>query len=653
MTFLNLDFETYSEAKIKQVGAQYYARHPSTEALMLGWAIDDEPVQVWDITSEIDMPFDLAMALYDHKVLVKGYNATFERLILKFCLGIDLPYERFRCTQVRAYGLAFTGSLEDVADQFNIGINKDPRGRALINRFSKPQPASHNVRRWTRENDPEGWAEFMEYCKRDVETERELWKRCEPYHFPEIEWERYALDQKINDRGVPVDRAFIDAAIEISATEKESLKDQMRELAMPTALHNPNSGPQLHDWLKAQGTKLADLTKETIAFALSSYDLKPKVAEMLKLKQQLAKTSVTKFNAFKRVLSPENVVRGMFQFCGASRTLRAAGRIVQLQNLARGGNTTNDPSTAAEIMLESGHEVSKLLYGNVMGLLSDTVRAAIKAPEGSLLNVSDLGSIESRVLGWMTDCKMINDCFREGRDTYKTLAVTMFNVPYDEVTKKMRDFCKPPVLGGGYMLGWRGLISYAAGMGVTMTKEEAELAINTLRESWPEVVAFWAWCKDAVFYTTQTGRPYEGPHGLRTFAHGEFLCIGLPSGRNLYYHQPRIELREAPWGQMIDTFTYMGTDRHRNNAWCRISAHAGGTTENIDQAISRDIVYEWMDRADEAEFDLFLHCHDEIGAVEKRDRIEEMNELIRQPIDWAPGLLLDADGYTAVRYKKD
>jgi DNA polymerase len=167
------------------------------------------------------------------------------------------------------------------------------------------------------------------------------------------------------------------------------------------------------------------------------------------------------------------------------------------------------------------------------------------------------------------------------------------------------------------------------------------------------VVAFWKWCKDAVFYTTQTGKPFEGPHGLRTFALGEFLGIRLPSGRNLRYHQPQILPRMAPWGQVIDAFTYMGTNRHKNNKWERISAHAGGITENITQAIARDVLYEWMDRADKVGFNLFLHVHDEIGSIEKGDRLEEMNALIREPISWAPGLLLDADGYVAQRYKKD
>jgi DNA polymerase len=655
VTTLYGDFETFSETNIKTVGAQYYARHSSTEALMFGWAIDDEPVQVWDIINQDQVHPQLREALLDPEVLISAFNAQFERLILEFCLMMKIPYERFRCSQVRAFGLAFAGSLENIADHFDVGINKDPRGKYLINRFSKLQPKSHKVNRWTRQNDPQGWAEFMEYCRQDVETERALVKKCTPYHFPDIEWSRYFLDQKINDRGVPVDQPLVECAITIVAAEKDFLKAQMREVATPYELSNPNSGSQLTEWLLRQGTYTSDLTKDTVIRILEDDRLKPRVKDMLKLKQQLAKTSVSKYTAFRKVLSPEGVVRGMFQFGGASRTLRAAGRIVQLQNLTRGGTVTYDPDTAIELMINGGRDLINLFYGNTMGLLSDCIRAVIKAPDGLVLNVSDLHSIESVVLGWMTDCKMINDCFASGRDTYRTLAMTMFNVPYDQVTKEMRTFCKPPVLGGGYMLGWKGLISYAAGMGVTMTPKEAKLAINTLRANWPEVVEFWSWCKRAVFFTTQTGKPYPGPHGLSTFAYGEFLCIRLPSGRNLYYHKPEINKIPAPWdpSQMIDAFTYMGSNRHKNGIWDRISAHAGGITENIDQAISRDVLYTWMDRADKAGFDLFLHVHDEIGSIEKTDRLAEMNSLIEKPISWAPGLKLGAAGYTAVRYKKD
>lgn len=656
MSHLHLDFETYSEADIKRCGAYHYAMHPSTEALMLAWAIDDGPIGIWDIAAEEDKPGVLFAALACESVQILAFNATFERLILKHCMGIDLPISRFRCVQVRSYGLAFVGGLDAVADQFNLGIEKDARGKALINRFSKPQPKSHKVRRWTAENDPEGWEEFKQYCIQDVEVERQLWKKCEPYHFPEEEWANYALSEKINDEGVPVDTALLKSALETAETEKARLKAAMMEL-MP-GVANPNSRDQLIEWLRTQGCVMLDATKDAVAATLEKYpDEDSTIHKVLRLKQQLAKTSVTKWAAFARALCPDGRVHGMFQFGGASRTMRWAGRIVQLQNLARGGNATKDPSTAADILSAGGYKAVLPLYGNVMGLLSDTTRAAITAPPGDRMIVTDLSSIESRVLGWVADCKAINDAFANGLDTYRVFAVEMFGVGYDEVTKQQRNFSKPPVLGGGYMLGGKGLVGYAEGMGVIMSTEEADAAIKVWREKHPEVVDFWAWCKKAVFHTTLTGQEYPGPHGLKTFSHGEFLCIRLPSGRNLYYYQPKILKGRAPWGDMIDQFTYMGTDRHRNGAWRRISAHAGGITENIVQAIARDILCAWLRRVDAEGYQLFIHVHDELGLLyseaDAEETLEHVNSLIRQPINWAPGLLLDAAGYVAKRYRKD
>ena len=289
-----------------------------------------------------------------------------------------------------------------------------------------------------------------------------------------------------------------------------------------------------------------------------------------------------------------------------------------------------------------------------MELLSDTIRSAITASPGKIFNVSDLSSIESRVLGWISCCRSINETFASGKDTYKQFATRMYQIPYDQVTKKQRTFCKPPVLGGGYMLGGKGLVRYAAGMGITMTETEATEAITVLREDWPEVVAFWQWCKDAVFYTTRTGKPFPGAHGLQTFAHGEFLFIRLPSGRNLAYHKPEIRPIPAPWDpeKLIEAFTFMGTDTYTKK-WGRISAHAGGITENIVQAVARDILATWMARAMSSAFNVVLHVHDEIAALEDGDRLEELNSLIRKPISWAPGLLLDAAGFLTKRYRKE
>ena len=265
MIKLNLDFETYSEADLKRVGTRHYAEHPTTEALMLAWAVGDDPVEIWDIARGEYMPCELQKVLTQPNTLISAFNATFERLIMENCIGWTIPAEQFRCSMVRAYGLSFSGSLDMVAQQFGLGVSKDPRGQALIRRFSMPQPSSRKVGRWTWENDPEGWEEFKQYCMQDVEVERALMKKLECYDYPEIEWDYYALDQKINDRGVPIDRKLVEAAVSIAAQEKKILLAKMREI---TGLSNPNSGQQLQAWLREQGLDLPDMTKETIAKVL-------------------------------------------------------------------------------------------------------------------------------------------------------------------------------------------------------------------------------------------------------------------------------------------------------------------------------------------------------------------------------------------------
>lgn len=656
---LSLDFETYSEADIKKVGAQYYARHESTEALMLAYAFEDGPVEIWDITvgAMNPPPKHLLGLLSMPDVSISAFNATFERLILKHCLGIDIPASRFRCSMVRAYGLSFTGGLDDVLHQFVPGHTKDPEGSRLISKFSKPQPANRKVRRWTAQNAPEDWAKFLDYCKQDVEVERELTKRLAPYEQLQSERDLYKLDQKINDEGVPVDLKLVDVALTINDLAKGDLLEKLKDL---TGLSNPNSNTQLREWLDANRLVLPNMQKETLvnAWQVVSKVRFPELKEVLRLKLQLAKTSTTKWKAFKRCTGDDGRARGMFQFAGASRTNRWAGRLVQLQNLARGGNTTKNPALLAEIMLSGGHDAVKALYGSPMMALSDTIRAAITAPDGYLLNVSDLGSIESRVVGWISDCGLINDTFATGKDTYKVFAAQLYKVPYEQVTKQQRNFSKPPTLGGAYMLGAKGLIGYADGMGVSMTLEEAQEAVDTFRGMYPEIVALWGWCKEAVFHTTLTGGECIGKHGIKTFAQGEFLMLQLPSGRRIAYHKPQIKPCVAPWKDkkggevMIDNFTFMGKDRFTLK-WTRISAHAGFITENIIQATARDILGVWQQRADAAGFTQVAHVHDEIIALETTDRVEELNALIREPIEWAPGLLLDADGYVAKRYRKD
>ena len=638
---LHIDYETYSEVDITKVGAYRYATDPSTEILMLAYAETGKAPKLWQPHKE-EMPLDLKLSLANPSVILSAFNANFEYLITKFVLRMDIPVERYRCTMVKAYALGFTGSLEEIQQQ--IGVRQDKRklstGKKLIHRFCKPQPKSHKVRRWNWQNDPEQWQKFCEYCLQDVvaETELDLW--LDSYApMSDTEWDLWHLDQKINETGVPIDEAYAKGALELQKEAKQKIKEILQE---KTGLSNPLSNSQMRQWLAEHGIFMPDLRADTLAQVdVGEY------APILSLYSRGVSTAATKYKKFIEC-SVDSGAHGMFQFAGASRTRRWAGRLVQLQNLKRGNL---EPSAVEAIRQQRLDLLS--LQGEPMDLLAQGVRSTIAVPEGSdyCLNVSDLSSIESRVLGWISGCRRILALFEEGKDTYKDFATLLFGIPYDEVTKEQRTFSKPPVLGCGYFLGWRGLIAYAESMGVTMSEEEAESAVYTFRDGYPEVVWFWDFIICSVEKLLVHGQ--ETHTRLLHFTlskNKQFLFITLPSGRRLAYYMPLWIEWDTPVGRR-PSFTYMGVDRFTMK-WERIAAHKGLITENIVQAIARDILAVWMLRADRAHFDIVLHVHDEIGCLETSDRIEELNSLIKQPIPWAPGLPLDSEGYVAKRYRK-
>lgn len=646
---LYLDFETYSDLDLTQVGAYKYAMDISTKALMLGWALDDEPVQLWDIEGGEPMPKRLLELLYSKEILKSAFNAQFERLILQHCLRITLPPSFFSCTMSRAYALGFKGGLGDVCTQFDMPQNKYARGTQLMKIFS--MPGKLGKRNMPYDN-PEEYEEYKKYCRMDVEAERALEHKISEYSI-QYSAREYELDQIINDKGLPIDVGLVHSAIEVAEIEKKYIFDRLVKL---TRLENPNSNPQFRDWLELQGIFTDNMQAGTVERLIDATKNKdPLVHGALVMKQQLGKTSTSKWEALDRAVGYADRLYGTLQFLGASRTGRWAGRLFQPHNLPRG--KLKDPDTACEL-IKQGHEFLSMMYPSVMEVLSSTLRGAIQAKEGMTLVVSDLSSIESRVIGWLTGCERINNIFAEDKDTYKDLATQLFDTPYKDVTKEQRFVSKPAALGCQYMLGGKGLRAYATNYGVELTEEEAQRHVETYRSMYPEVVSFWYWLRDAVQYVVITGEPMEG-YNLILYKEKDFLFIDLPSGRSLPYYLPAIEDRPAPWDkkQMIPAFTYMGVDAY-SKQWRRISAHAGGVTENIVQGIARDILMIWLGRSN-AEFQLRVvgHVHDEIilevPSPEADYTLERINALIRRPISWAQDLLLNAGGFTSERYKKD
>ena len=652
MTRMHFDYETYSEVDITRVGGWNYARHPSTEVLMVAYAVDDGPVQFADLTAG-PLPQEFIDLLEDPTAELHAFNAPFEYLITREVLGYPVPIDRYHCTMVLAWSLSFSGGLDAVGEQ--VGLAQDKRklaeGKRLIHRFSKPAPKNWTVDRCTRETHPEQWAQFCEYCQQDVIAEREIYSLLHGYPQPESERALWLLDQQINLRGVPVDRDLIHAALKLARLEKARLREELTHL---TGLDNPNSNPQFLEWLRAWGYPHDNVQGATMLKAIKEGRFDDQVCRAIELKIRLGKTSTAKWTALENAIGEDGRVRGMFQFAGAQRTKRWSGRIVQLHNLPQGRGY--DTPTAADMMVSLPTDMIPVLYDDVMGLLSATVRPAIKAEPGKRLVVCDLSSIESRILGYVAGCERINRIFREGMDTYKDFATELFHVLYEQVTKDQRTYAKPATLGCGYQLGAEGLVTYAEGMGVTMDYEDAREAVDTFRRVYPEVPAMWAWLVDAVKsailnWTTHTG------YGVRILRDHNFLFIELMSGRRLAYYRPAVLPRVPPWGgKPLPTITYMGMNSYTHR-WERISTHGGKITENIVQAMARDVLKENMFDVTRAQLDIIGHVHDELIVQIEQQYAEQalavMERCMSQSPTWAPDMLLGAEGFITQRYRKD
>ena len=465
----------------------------------------------------------------------------------------------------------------------------------------------------------------------------------------------YIIDQTINDRGVPVDDKLVRAVLDQIPEIKEALQQQADEL---TGGEVKLSAPlQIKKWiLKTYGLELKDTRKDTLTQAIEE-SIPEGAKELIGLRLAFAKTSASKFQAFERA-SMAGRVRGMFNYLGAARTGRWSGRLVQLQNLPAPRPWLPDPEKAIHAAL-NGNLLSE--FGNdAMNAVSMCIRGCIKAPEGKKLVVADLTSIESVVMGYAANSATIHNIFLGGKDTYKTFATEVYGVGYDDVTKEQRSFCKPPVLGCQYMLGQKGLQLYAEGFGVAMSDEESNNLVQTYREWLPEVVDFWWNISRALFSATRGSTAVvemQGGQRLVCGKYKDFVQVVLPSGRRLHYHHADIRQRETPWGAMKDSFTYMGTNRFKGNRWGRISAHPGGMTENIVQAMARDVLMLWIARVEKKYPGVVVgHVHDEIIALVDEDKAAEVLSFMEtscKDIKWMPDAQISADGYIATRYRKD
>jgi DNA polymerase len=696
---LSFDFETYCDLDLKQVGLDLYSSHPSCEVLMCAYSLDGgRTTQHWDRTRNPRMPRDLHDALMDDRVELWAFNAQFERTILNRVLDIWPPMKRWRCTMVLAYFHSFVGTLDRVAHQCGLPADKSKlaTGSRLIKMFCGPQKITktNSLKRFTRDTHPVEWAMFCEYNEQDVVAECAVKKRLDKpqYPIPAREWRFYALDQRINDRGLPIDRTFVERALDMAEARKDELLTAMRRA---TGLVNPGSPAQLLPWLQERGYPYADLRKDSVKKVLTadagrrSGELKPKKGELyptltdecvavLKLRQQQARTTPTKYAALLKAMGTDNRMRYVFQFAGASRTARFAGRRFQPQNLTTmrlGGEDHTHLNVITQItdaIRANDKEAVALFKSEPMDALAGLVRSSVRAKKGKKLVVCDLSSIESVVIGWVSGCERLLNVFREGRDAYKDFATELYGIPYAEVTSYQRKMAKPATLGAGYRLGGgeiregkkTGLWGYAENMGIDMTRKEAHRGVATFRRVYKEIPQTWYALEKAIIDTIRRG--ITTTVGPITFSYRKpYLVCHLPSGRNIYYLKPRVEKKpfryiDKDTGEevvtMKDSISYMGKQQNGNN-WIRVYSHGGKFIENIVQAVARDILREGLMAAHKDGFNIIGHVHDEIICEEDEHSnyygVARLRELMIQAIKWAKGMPLNAAGHEGKIYRKD
>jgi DNA polymerase len=655
MTILRIDVETYSSIDIKDHGAYKYVDSDDFEILLFGYAFDDGPVNIIDLTDFEAVPDEVMQALTDPSVIKTAFNANFERLTIGKHFGIYCDPLQWRCTKVHAAALGLPNDLARAAKVLGLDDQKDSKGKALIKYFSCPcKPSKANG--WRERNEPhhapEKWQQYIEYCRQDVVVEREVSKRLAPYKIPDFEWKLWALDQRINDRGVKLDETLFLSAIECAEAYKLELLERQGEL---TGLDNPNALPQLKAWLHDQGIPTPDgITKESMpALAAEAMKLgREDVREVLRIRGELGKTSVDKYDAMRRALCRNGRAHGLLEFLGAGRTWRWAGRLIQVQNLPQ--NKVKDLALARQTLREGEHDLLELLYGAPPFILSQLVRTAFIPASGRFV-VDDFAAIEARVIAWVADEEWVLEVFRTHGKIYEATAAQMYGVPWQTIVKgEENDYLRPKgkiaVLACGFGGGVNALIKMGA-LRDGLTEDELGDIVKDWRTANAQIARLWKRVERAAIEAVRkkSVKPIQVGHGVSYRMQGDVLLASLPSGRSLAYQSPRLEPNKNFGG---DELTFMGKDQ-QTGQWVKHRTWGGTLVENFVQAIARDCLAVAMMRLDAAGYDIVMHVHDEIIIDSADADIEEITRIMSEPIPWAPGLPLTAEGFECTFYQKD
>ena len=573
-----------------------------------------------------------------------AYNANFERTCLSKYFGRYIPPESWHCSAVQAAMLALPRSLEDVGRVLGLDEQKMKEGKELIRYFCipcKPTKANGGRTRNLPCHAPEKWELFKTYCKRDVDVEKSIRRKLHNFPIPESEMELYRLDQRINDRGVLVDMGLVEQAIACERLHKEVVTKRAYEL---TGLENPNSVAQLKGWLGDKGMEAESLSKKAVADMIAETD--GEVEELLRLRLLMAKTSVKKYEAMERSVCSDGRVHGMLMFCGANRTSRWSGKIVQIQNLPK--NYIPDLELARDLVKQGRFEDIELLYDSTPNVLSELIRTAFIPKPGCRFVVADFSAIEARVLAWLSGEQWRLDVFTSHGKIYEASASSMFHVPMEEITKgsPLRQKGKLAELGLGFGGAAGALISMGA-LDMGLTEEELPPLVAAWRKANPHITQFW-WDVDAAAIKAVTEKQKTKVGKIIFEYKSGILFITLPSGRRLSYVKPRMAVNR--FGR--DSLTYEGISE--NKKWSRIETYGPKLVENIVQGTARDLLAEAMLRVEKKGYPIVMHCHDEIIAEvpEGSGSVDEMCEIMAIQPKWAEGLPLRADGYSCSFYQK-
>jgi len=646
MKHLSIDLETYSSADIGKTGVYRYSEAPDFEVLLFGYSVDGAPPQLVDLACGETLPAEIRDALSDPSVTKWAFNASFERVCLSRHLGLPsgtyLDPQQWRCSMIWSAYLGLPLSLAGVGAVLKLEKQKLESGRDLIRYFCQPcvPTKSNGGRTRNRPSDaPEKWSMFKSYNLRDVETEMSIQEKLSRFPVPEFVWDEYHLDQEINDRGIRLDMDVVRNAIEMDTLSKAELTEKMQTL---TALENPNSVAQMKAWLSEHGLEVESLGKKDVAALLK--DAPPDLAEALILRQQLAKSSVRKYQAMQNCVCADGRAHGMFMFYGANRTGRFAGRLVQLQNLPQ--NHMPDLEQARDLVRTGNYAALQTLYDSVPDVLSELIRTAFVPYEGGKFIVADFAAIEARVIAWMADEQWRLEVFKNGGDIYCASASQMFGVPVEKhgINGHLRQKGKIAELALGYG-GSVGALKAMGALEMGIPEEELKPLVDAWRDANPNITQLW-WDVDEAVKKTVTDKVPTETHGLHFMYEKGFLFIELPSGRRLAYVKPRIG--ENKFGGESVTYEGVGSTKK----WERLESYGPKFVENAVQAISRDILCYAMKTLRCC--NIVAHVHDEvIIEADPKMSLKAICEQMGRTPPWAKGLILRADGYETPFYKKD